>query len=157
MALKDYTIKFTDSSISGKSDILVNENSINNSNTSLTLYGYGHKDYGAGLWENMLHIMENFASTTTAPAHPTIGQLWYHSGKKSLLIYVGTEDTAASNGWKNIVSNYDFSSNVSSGNATVEYLTKSDLVGYLTPEVTPQLIGDLVLKNNDSLPIATLL
>lgn len=150
MALKDYTIKFTDSSISGKSDILVNENSINNSNTSLTLYGYGHKDYGAGLWENMLHIMENFASTTTAPAHPTIGQLWYHSGKKSLLIYVGTEDTAASNGWKNIVSNYDFSSNVSSGNATVEYLTKSDLVGYLTPEVTPQLIGDLVLKNNDS-------
>lgn len=150
MALKDYTIKFTDSSIAGKSDIIVYENSINDTGTTLALYGYGHKDYGSGLWENMLHIMENFASTSTAPAYPTIGQLWYNSGKKSLLIYVGTEDTAASNGWKNIVSNYDFSNNVSSGEAVVQYLTKSDLVGYLTPEVSTQLTGNLVLKNNDA-------
>jgi hypothetical protein len=148
MALRDYTIKFTDSAISGKNDILVGENTVNNSNTSLTLYGYGHKNYGTGLWENMLHIMENFASSTEAPAHPTIGQLWYHSGKKSLLIFVGTDDTAASNGWKNIVSNYDFSNNI--GGEVVQYLTKSDLVGYLTSDVTPQLTGDLVLKNNDS-------
>jgi hypothetical protein len=150
MALKDYTIKFTDSSITGKSDILVYENSINDTSTTLELYGYGHKDYGAGLWQNMLHIMENFASASTAPAYPTVGQLWYNSGKKSLLIYVGTDDTAASNGWKNIVSNYDFSNNVSSGTPTVQYLTKSDLIGYLTPEVTQQLTGNLVLKNNDS-------
>ena len=150
MALKDYTIKFTDSSIAGKSDIIVYENSINDTGTTLALYGYGHKDYGSGLWENMLHIMENFASSSTAPAYPTIGQLWYNSGKKSLLIYVGTEDTAASNGWKNIVSNYDFSNNVSSGEAVVQYLTKSDLVGYLTPEVSTQLTGNLVLKNNDA-------
>ena len=150
MALKDYTIKFTDSSIAGKSDIVVYENSINDTGTTLALYGYGHKDYGSGLWENMLHIMENFASSSTAPAYPTIGQLWYNSGKKSLLIYVGTDDDASSNGWKNIVSNYDFSNNVSSGTPVVQYLTKSDLVGYLTPEVSTQLTGNLVLKNNDA-------
>jgi len=150
MALKDYTIKFTDSSIIGKSDILVYENSINDTGTTLALYGYGHKDYGSGLWENMLHIMENFASSSTAPAYPTIGQLWYNSGKKTLLIYVGTDDVASSNGWKNIVSNYDFSNNVSSGAAVVPYLTKSDLVGYLTPEVLTQLTGNLVLKSNDA-------
>jgi hypothetical protein len=150
MALKDYTIKFTDSSIAGKSDIVVYENSINDTGTTLALYGYGHKDYGSGLWENMLHIMENFASSSTAPAYPTIGQLWYNSGKKSLLIFVGTDDDASSNGWKNIVSNYDFSNNVSSGVAAVQYLTKSDLVGYLTPAVSTQLTGNLVLKNNDA-------
>lgn len=150
MALKDYTIKFTDSALSGKTDITVNENSINDTDTTLVLYGYGHKDYGAGLWENMLHIMENFASSSVAPSHPTIGQLWYNAGKKSLLIYVGTADTASSNGWKNIVSNYDFSNTVSGANAAVQYLTKSDLVGYLTPEVSTQLTGNLVLKNNDS-------
>lgn len=150
MALKDYTLKFSDNTITGKSDISVTENTINDYSTSLTLYGYGHTNYGTGLWQNMLHIMENFASSSTAPAHPTIGQLWYHSGRKSLLIYVGTDDTASNNGWKNIVSNYDFSNTVSGANAVVQYLTKSDLVGYLTPEVTQQLTGNLVLKNNDT-------
>jgi len=45
-------------------------------NTTLKLYGKGMQDYGEGIEQNMIYMLENFANLT-APVNPIEGQLWY--------------------------------------------------------------------------------
>jgi len=64
-----------------------------NNTTSLVLYGKGAPSYGEGLQEDLIHLLENFCSDT-APARPTIGQLWYHNSASVLSICTSiTPDT----------------------------------------------------------------
>lgn len=44
--------------------------------TSLKLYGKGMQEYGEGIEQNLIYMLENFADDT-APVHPIEGQLWY--------------------------------------------------------------------------------
>ena len=44
--------------------------------STLLLYGKGSPDYGERIQENMLHLLENFASTVE-PVRPVGGQLWF--------------------------------------------------------------------------------
>lgn len=67
-----------------------------NQNYTVTLVGKNYSGYGAFLDENFVWLMENFASST-APANPLTGQLWYDSGVKTLKVWDGTN-------WKNISS-----------------------------------------------------
>ena len=53
--------------------------------TSLVLFGKGAPNYGEGLQENLIRILENFAAPT-APANATIGQLWFDSSENTLKI-----------------------------------------------------------------------
>lgn len=46
--------------------------------TSLTLLGRGVVDYGEGVAENFIHLMEHFAGPTP-PAKPLDGQVWFHT------------------------------------------------------------------------------
>lgn len=46
--------------------------------TSLTLLGRGVVDYGEGVAENFVHLMEHFAGPTP-PAKPLEGQVWFHT------------------------------------------------------------------------------
>lgn len=61
-------------------------------NTSLVLMGKGMWDYGEYMQENLVHLLENFASPSTdgGPKQPLVGQLWYESDTHILKVYDGT-------------------------------------------------------------------
>ena len=73
--------------IPGKETIVLPANNINDSSTSLALTGFGISNYGEIQQENFIKLLENFASST-APAHPTIGQLWFNTGENTLYVRV---------------------------------------------------------------------
>ncbi len=53
--------------------------------TSLSFFGRQYPDYGKELNTNILHLMEHFASSS-APTKPVVGQLFYNSEKKNMMI-----------------------------------------------------------------------
>jgi hypothetical protein len=84
---KTYYINYTDGLNKPSFNIPFDE--VDNS-TSLVLYGQGRKEYAEGLWNNLLHLLENFANGSpnyTGPDNPTEGQLWYDSYNKVLKVY----------------------------------------------------------------------
>lgn len=46
--------------------------------TTLKLYGRGNKDYGEPVFQDLIYMLENFASTVR-PVFSTEGQLWYNN------------------------------------------------------------------------------
>ena len=87
MAKKTYYINYTDGLNKPSFNIPFGE--VDNS-TSLVLYGQGRKEYAEGLWNNLLHLLENFSNGNpnyTGPDNPTEGQLWYDSFNKVLKVY----------------------------------------------------------------------
>ena len=87
-----YTIQFTDSA--EKNPIVVEDGTINTV-TSIKLPGRNSTGYGAAIAEDLLHLLENFASPTE-PSTPIEGQLWYNNNTEQLLIYDGTVWVSAS-------------------------------------------------------------
>lgn len=61
---------------------------IDNSTTDITLVGRNYKGFGEFLNENYIKMLENFSSTS-APAAPLIGQLWYDTSVQRLKLYNG--------------------------------------------------------------------
>ena len=57
-----------------------------NTSTSLTLIGQGVTSYGTDQNENLVYLLENFASPT-APSTPILGQLWYDSSTDTISAY----------------------------------------------------------------------
>ena len=74
--------------------VSVNDGQTNNTATSLTLVGKNFAGYGTFLNENFLKLLENFASSTQ-PANPITGQVWYQTSTRVLQIYNGSA-------WKSI-------------------------------------------------------
>lgn len=64
----------------------------------LTLVGRNYPAYGQAVAENLIHILENSASTVP-PVNPIEGQLWYDSGTRKLRINDGAANNA---NWKPI-------------------------------------------------------
>ena len=87
-----YTINYSNDT---KTSLTILPNSVNDS-LPLTFYGYNHSDYGQGLWTNLLHLLENFASDGSTLTNPVEGMLWYNNHDKILNIYKNT-------GWVAIV------------------------------------------------------
>lgn len=69
--------------------VVVEDGTVDITSTSLTLVGKNYPGYGEFLNENLIHLMENFASTT-APSAPVVGQLWYDSANSSIKVYNGS-------------------------------------------------------------------
>ena len=78
-----YTVNFTNAV--QKTPITVDDNSINNSDTSISLIGRNEPSYGQAIAENFVHILENFANPTS-PNNPIEGQLWYDTTTNRLQI-----------------------------------------------------------------------
>jgi len=88
-----YEVRFTDSV--NKGSITVEEQTIN-VETSLSLPGRNLTDYGPRVLENFLHLLENFANSTS-PVRPVEGQLWYDNttGTDQLKLYDGANWVSA--------------------------------------------------------------
>lgn len=61
---------------------------IDQTTTDLTLIGKNAASYGTYFNENLVHILENFANTSS-PSNPIIGQLWYDTSQGRLKVYDG--------------------------------------------------------------------
>lgn len=81
-----YTIQFTDSA--NKDPIIVEDGTIN-TETTIGFPGKNSTGYGQVIAEDLLHLLENFASPTE-PSRPVEGQLWYNNDTNQLLIYDST-------------------------------------------------------------------
>jgi len=77
-----YTVNYSDT---GTPSIILNDGTTDTS-TSLVLIGKNVTQFGEYLNENLLHLLENFASGTE-PSNPTDGQLWYNTTDSQLYLY----------------------------------------------------------------------
>ena len=92
-----YSISFTDSTNPLKQPLVVPDKGINNQ-TSLVFVGKNYSNYGTYVGENFLHIMENFASSSS-PTNPVQGQLWFDTSSQVLKVNLdGTESNWAPTG-----------------------------------------------------------
>jgi hypothetical protein len=72
--------------------IVVVDGTLNITDTSLKLVGQNYPGYGPALSENLLHVLENFASSSP-PNNPIEGQLWFNTSdplNKKLFVNDGT-------------------------------------------------------------------
>lgn len=60
--------------------------------TSLSFFGREYPDFGSKLNTNLLHLMEHFANSS-APPHPVVGQLFYNSDTKRMMICTNASGT----------------------------------------------------------------
>lgn len=79
----EYLINYTDGSLPGKTPFVIGPNEVNgpgnvNVNTALQLQGRFVVNYGEIVAENLVHLLENFASNTP-PAVTTAGMIWFDS------------------------------------------------------------------------------
>jgi Collagen triple helix repeat (20 copies) len=65
---------------------VVPDGTVNTTATNLALVGQGVTNYGTDQNENLVYLLENFASPT-APSRPVLGQLWYNSATDSMSAY----------------------------------------------------------------------
>ena len=78
----------------------------------ISLIGKNYTRFGEILNENMLHLLENFASGT-APTNSSEGQLWYDTTNSKLMLYDGQ--------W--------FSIGASASTTRIEYRNRQDTLG----------------------------
>jgi hypothetical protein len=79
-----YTINLTN----GTRLTTIEDGTVNSNSTSITLVGKNYAGYGTFLNTDLVHMLENFASTTT-PSKPLTGQLWWDSAG-NLKVYNGS-------------------------------------------------------------------
>ena len=77
--------------------ITIPDKQVDNQSTSLTFVGFATPNYGTEQQNNFLHLLENFAASTS-PVHPITGQLWYDKGTSQLNIYNGSGWTPITSG-----------------------------------------------------------
>jgi hypothetical protein len=114
-----YYINHTD----GTSLVTVQDGSVDNTTTSLSLVGKNFPTYGQLLNQNLVNLLENFSSSA-APENSLIGQLWYDNINKCLNFY---REGSIGNYWQKLA-----------------VTTESD-----TPPVNPRL-GDLWWDSSNS-------
>ena len=79
-----YTINKTDGSVVAT----ITDGTINNT-TSLQLFGKSYSGFGEALNENLVKLLENQASTSS-PASPLKGELWFDTNTSQLKVYDGS-------------------------------------------------------------------
>jgi hypothetical protein len=89
-----YYINRTD----GTSLVTVQDGSVDNTTTSLSLVGKNYPTYGQILNQNLVSLIENFAASS-APEYSLTGQVWYDNANKSLNFY---RDGSVDNYWQKL-------------------------------------------------------
>jgi len=79
-----YQINKTDGTIVAT----VADGQVDTLSTDLTLIGKNYSGFGEALNEDLVKLLENFASTST-PTHPIRGQIWFDTSENKLKVYNG--------------------------------------------------------------------
>lgn len=109
------------------------------STTNIRLIGKNYVGYGTALNENLIAMLENFASGT-APNKPVQGMLWYDTSTNDLYVY----NTA--NAFVPAIksaSNFTVTSNLSAGNISVSGTIGSQTITAVTSIGAPTFNGNL--------------
>ena len=80
-----YNINKTDGTLL----VTVADGGLNSAATTISLIGRDLTHYGEILNENLVHMMESFANSSS-PQNPLRGQLWYDTDESILMVYNGT-------------------------------------------------------------------
>ena len=108
---------------SGTVTYTVADGAANTNAISLTFLGKGETNYGTYLNQNLLWLLENFSNNSSSPpAFPIQGQLWWDSTYKFLNVYNGSTWNTVYGNIGNIVANGTITS---AGAATVGNLITS--------------------------------
>lgn len=72
----------------GTSLLTIDPGGLNTTSTHLSLPGAGRLDYGEYMLENIVHLMENFASITEpSVSEAVVGELWYDKANQELKVF----------------------------------------------------------------------
>lgn len=82
-----YTLNWSDDSL--KPPFILNNETVDKQTTSLDLTGKDLINWGEYIQEDVLHLLENFASRGIPPRFPTIGQIWYDANSDKLYLWDG--------------------------------------------------------------------
>lgn len=80
-----YQINKTDGTIIST----VADGQIDNQSTDLTLIGKNYSGFGEAFNENLIKLLENFASTSE-PENPIAGQIWFDATESKVKVYTGS-------------------------------------------------------------------
>jgi hypothetical protein len=122
-----YTIRHFDKSNTTPA-LVVNDKKTDNVTTTLSFYGVNSVDFGQGLNENYLHLMEHFCNKDIAIAKLVPGQLWFDKPLKKMKIWNGSRwhilkeytTNKLPKGFVTIVGNIVNGSTVSTANTLVD-------------------------------------
>lgn len=88
--MTDYVINWSDDNL--KPPFKLIGGTVDTTTTSLGLCARGTINWGERLQENLIHLLENFASIGgNSPDNPTVGQLWFNDDTKYLNLYYDDE------------------------------------------------------------------
>ena len=82
-----YTLNWSDDSL--KPPFILNNETVDKRTTSLDLTGKDLINWGEYIQEDLLRLLENFASRGIPPRSPTIGQFWYDANSDKLFLWDG--------------------------------------------------------------------
>ena len=82
-----YTLNWSDDSL--KPPFILNNETVDKQTTSLDLTGKDLSVWGEYIQEDLLRLLENFASRGIPPRSPTIGQFWYDANSDKLYLWDG--------------------------------------------------------------------
>jgi hypothetical protein len=85
-----YTIRHFDKSNTTPA-LIINDKKVDNTTTTLSFYGLNSVDFGLGLNENYLHLMEHFCNNDIAVAKLVPGQLWFDKSILRMKIWTGNK------------------------------------------------------------------
>jgi microcystin-dependent protein len=120
-----------DKTNNSSSKIVVEDGTIDNTSTALTMIGKAYAGWGEVVNENFLALLENFASTSS-PRNAITGQLWYDTSTARLKYFDGvTYNTLANFPAPTEGFLYNSSSNITS------WVPGADLAGSITGSIFP--------------------
>ena len=117
-----YTITYSGGTIT------IADGTLDTTSTSLSLPGRNYPGYGQSMDQNLVSMLENWASSPSGPFSPLKGQMWYDVANVLLKYNIGTPGSPT---WKSIAANGDnvtFNNIVATGNITTTNLFASGTV-----------------------------
>jgi hypothetical protein len=82
-------MSYTITKSNGQTLTTLSDGTVNTASSSLVLIGKNYAGYGTFLNDNFVRLLENFSSTSS-PANPIAGQLWWDATNNVLKVYSGT-------------------------------------------------------------------